>query len=87
MLALTIYRELKLQAWEKSPGMRAVDYYSRSRLDLLGSVANMISGYPERAEAFFHQQLADLRVQEYRAYLNDYLALQESQPGNRLAIG
>jgi hypothetical protein len=82
VLAASLYREMGLQPWEKSPRMREVDAYRLSCTDLLGSVSTMLSGYPERARPFFMRERGHAIAHTYRAYLDDQDALVESKKGS-----
>lgn len=71
MLVRAIYRELQLEQWERSRGIRELDFYQRSCTDLLGSVSNMLSGYPERAKSFYVRQRGNARAIECARIIAD----------------
>lgn len=71
-LMLAIYREFKLEKWERSPGMRQIDFDHQSSCDLLGSVCNMLTGYPERAKLFYERQLRSSMALECSRVIADH---------------
>lgn len=75
MLPVKFYDELMLRDWERTPEMRNV--YSQISLgnNVLGAVATMLTGFPERAEIlFFKERIARIRLQ-LEAQAKDYESL------------
>lgn len=87
MLMLSIYRESRLQEWEKSSSFRKLDLFNPTRKDLLGSVSHMLSGYPERATPFYLEQQIRARHRAYLPLLEELKAHHESQSANQTANG
>ena len=86
MLVAAIYRELKLQSWERSPKMRQIDSDMRSKNDVLGSVSTIISGYPERARSFLVAQRGAAIARHFQAYFDDQEAIEAPVEHNQKAF-
>jgi hypothetical protein len=74
-LPIDLFKEFKKLPWEKTPEMRTLNRQLSLGSDILGAVASMLSGFPERASHVFWKERGSRLCAEYEAYRRDYEAL------------
>lgn len=79
MLPVRFYTELTLKGWEKTPEIRLIHAHLNMGSDILGAMATMMSGYPERAEILFFKEHISRMRSKLEAEQQDYEMLHGSQ--------